>query len=411
MMWMDVDVALTKVPVNACPLISDSDFKTIQTSVAYNASGMALYWHFVTTAGVETTTQVTPTTAGTYDWAHAGQGMYTIEIPASGGASINNDSEGFGYFTGFATGVLPWRGPTIGFRAAGLNDLLIDSAFSATRGLAGTALPNAAADAPGGLPISDAGGLDLDAKLANTNEVTAARMGVLTDWIDGGRLDVILDARASQTSVDDVPTNAELATALGTADDAVLAQVALVKAKTDNLPSDPADQSIIIAATDAILTAVGDVPTNAELATALGTADDATLAQIALVKAKTDLIPADPADASDIAASFASIATAVADLPTNAELATALASADDAVLAAVAGLNNLTAAQVVTALRAWAVETGVTFETVVKALAASVGGDVTGDGTEYAAIGNPGTPRISVDTADIDGNRTVTVTG
>ena len=34
--------------------------------------------------------------------------------------------------------------------------------YSATRGLAGTALPAAAADAAGGLPISDAGGLDLD---------------------------------------------------------------------------------------------------------------------------------------------------------------------------------------------------------------------------------------------------------
>lgn len=57
-----------------------------------------------------------------------------------------------------------------------------------------TALPNAVADAAGGLSISDAGGLDLDAKLANTNEVTAARMGALTDWIDGGRLDLLLGA-------------------------------------------------------------------------------------------------------------------------------------------------------------------------------------------------------------------------
>ena len=56
-----------------------------------------------------------------------------------------------------------------------------------------TALPNAAADATGGLPISDAGGLDLDAKLANTNEITVARMGALTDWINGGRLDLIID--------------------------------------------------------------------------------------------------------------------------------------------------------------------------------------------------------------------------
>jgi len=37
--------------------------------------------------------------------------------------------------------------------------------YSATRGLAGTALPEAAADAAGGLPISDLGGLDLDVYL------------------------------------------------------------------------------------------------------------------------------------------------------------------------------------------------------------------------------------------------------
>ena len=54
--------------------------------------------------------------------------------------------------------------------------------------------PYAASDVAGGLPISDAGGLDLDTQLANTNEITVARMGVLTDWIDGGRLDLILDA-------------------------------------------------------------------------------------------------------------------------------------------------------------------------------------------------------------------------
>ena len=64
-----------------------------------------------------------------------------------------------------------------------------------------TALPNAAADAAGGLPISDAGGLDLDAKLANTNEVTAARMGALTDWINGGRLDLLLDSVITEQGI------------------------------------------------------------------------------------------------------------------------------------------------------------------------------------------------------------------
>lgn len=124
---MDVDTALSEVPVNIAPLIDNTDFKTIEDAVAYNAAGMALNWHFVTTAGAYTLTAVTPTTGGNYDWTDQGAaGIYTIEIPASGGASINNDTEGFGWFTGVATGVLPWRGPTIGFRAAPLNDALVD---------------------------------------------------------------------------------------------------------------------------------------------------------------------------------------------------------------------------------------------------------------------------------------------
>ncbi len=92
-----------------------------------------------------------------------------------------------------------------------------------------TALPNAAADAAGGLPISDAGGLDLDAKLANTNEVTAARMGALTDWIDGGRLDLILDARASQASLD------TLDNIIDTEFPALVIVADAIKAKTDSL--------------------------------------------------------------------------------------------------------------------------------------------------------------------------------
>lgn len=60
---------------------------------------------------------------------------------------------------------------------------------------------------------------NIAAIVADTNELQ-------TDWANGGRLDLILDARASQASVDDIPTNAELTAALGTADDAVLAAIA-----------------------------------------------------------------------------------------------------------------------------------------------------------------------------------------
>lgn len=129
-MWMDVDTALSEVPVNLVPLTDDGDFKSREESVAYNAAGLELIWHFTTTAGATSATVVTPTSGGAYDWTHQDGGMYTIEIPASGGASINNDTEGFGWFTGVATGILPWRGPVIGFRAAALNDALIDGGDS-----------------------------------------------------------------------------------------------------------------------------------------------------------------------------------------------------------------------------------------------------------------------------------------
>ncbi len=100
-----------------------------------------------------TQTAVTPTTSGDYDWANQGNGMYSIEIPASGGASINNDTEGFGWFTGVATGVLPWRGPVIGFRAAALNNSLIDA------GTTGLLAPTTAART---LDVSAAGNAGID---------------------------------------------------------------------------------------------------------------------------------------------------------------------------------------------------------------------------------------------------------
>lgn len=56
---------------------------------------------------------------------------------------------------------------------------------------------------------------EVAAILADTNELQ-------TDWVDGGRLDLILDARASQTSVN-------------TIDDFLDTEVAAIKAKTDQL--------------------------------------------------------------------------------------------------------------------------------------------------------------------------------
>jgi hypothetical protein len=191
--------------------------------------------------------------------------------------------------------------------------------------------------------------------LADTNELQ-------TDWVNGGRLDLILDARASQTSVDDVPTNAELATALGTADDAVLAAVAALnnlsagQVRTElstelgridvavstrlasasyAAPLDAAGTRTAVGLATANLdTQLGDLPTNAELATALGTADDAVLAAIT--------------SATSPLATAANLATVAGYLDT--EVAAILEDTGTTIPAQISALNNLSSAQVTAAV-------------------------------------------------------------
>ena len=239
---------------------------------------------------------------------------------------------------------------------------------------------------------------------------------------------------ATQASVDDLPTNAELATALAGADDAVLAaiadvptvaefeartlaaasyatataldavdnyvdtEVAAIKAVTDKLDtaleldgavyrytanalelaptggSAPSAADIADAVWDEALSGhttagttgkkltdlanadLSGVATAAALATVAGYVDTevasilaAVDTEVAAIKAKTDNLPASPAavgsamtlTAAYDAAKTAATQASVDDLPTNAELATALAGADDAVLAAVADVPTV----------------------------------------------------------------------
>lgn len=122
-LWMNIDTDLAEVPVNVMSLIDDTDFKARETSITYDQAGMDLVWNFVTMEGAFTQTAVTPTSGGIHDWTNQGDGIYTLEIPASGG-TINNDTRGFGWFTGICTGVLAWRGPMIIFRTTEENNAL-----------------------------------------------------------------------------------------------------------------------------------------------------------------------------------------------------------------------------------------------------------------------------------------------
>jgi hypothetical protein len=253
-------------------------------------------------------------------------------------------------------------------------------------------------------------------------------------------LDTTVSSRASQTSVDDVPTNAELAASQASADDATLAaiaalnniSVAQVNAEMDTALADihldhllattydPASKPGIA---DALLnelvesdagvsrftanaleqspsgggldaagvraavglasanldTQFGDLPTNAELATALGTADDAVLAQVALVKAKTDLIPASPA----------SVGSAM----------TLTSGERDSIATALLDLAN-------------GIESGKTLRQAMRLMAATLAGKRSNAGTpteQYDAIGNVGTARV-VGNLNENGDGTPTLT-
>jgi hypothetical protein len=397
-MWMDVDTALPEVPVNIMPLLDDTDFKSREVAIAYNQAGMDLVWNFVTTSGAYTQTAVTPTTSGTYDWAHQGDGMYSIEIPASGGASINNDTEGYGWFTGFCTGVLPWRGPIIGFRASGINDLVIDSAFSTTRGFSGTALPAAAAGAAGGLlTCTSANVLPTDSVVAASiaaAALTAAKFD--TAAITAGVLatDAIGSAELAASAVDKIII-AILANVLTDGTPFAGASIAAIKAKTDNLPSDPADASVVAGLIAAVETKVDTVDTvvdailvdTAEIGAAgagltalasaanLATLDDFVDTEVAAIKAKTDNLPADPADASDIAA-------LIDALPTAAENAAALLD-----------LAN-------------GIETSITPRQALRLILAASAGKLSGAATTTVTIRNVGDSKARITaTVDADGNR------
>jgi len=201
--------------------IFDSPTGAPETEVAHDTSGIDLwYWRFGSTK-----TSITEASLASLDAAHSDGGIepvangeYRLDLPDAACAA----GAKYVLVGGTVTGMVV---------VGELIHLTSFDPFDAVRmGL--TALPNAAADAAGGLPISDAGALDLDTKLAATNEVTAARMGALTDLINGGRLDLILDSilEDTGTTLDGIVDS--ILEDTGTTLDGI---VDAIKAKTDSL--------------------------------------------------------------------------------------------------------------------------------------------------------------------------------
>jgi hypothetical protein len=133
-------------------------------------------------------------------------------------------------------------------------------------------------------------------KLDDTLEDDGGTYRFTTNALEQGPVGSGLDAAGVRAAIG--LASANLDTQLTAIDDFIDTEVSAIKAKTDNLPSDPADASVVaglIAAVEA----------------KIDTIDDFLDTEVAAIKAKTDALPTDPADASDIATAFSAVTTAI----------------------------------------------------------------------------------------------------
>lgn len=177
---------------------------------------------------------------------------------------------------------------------------------------------------------------DHSATSGSTAEALAAAGGAGDPWITplpgsyssgqagyivGNMLDAAISTRASQSSLDTLDNFVDTEVAAILADTDELQQdwanggrldllIDAIKAKTDNLPSDPADASDVAASfstvNSTLATIAGYIDT--EVAAILAAVDT----EVAAIKAKTDNLPASPAATGDIP-SAGTIADAVHD--------------------------------------------------------------------------------------------------
>jgi hypothetical protein len=112
------------------------------------------------------------------------------------------------------------------------------------------------------------------------------------DAVRGGMTSLSTDPFATWSAL--LATAANLATLTSYVD----TEVAAIKAKTDNLPSDPADASDIAASFSSIASTLTTIAAYIDT-------------EVAAIKAKTDNLPSDPADASDLASTLSVIAAYV----------------------------------------------------------------------------------------------------
>lgn len=249
---------------------------------------------------------------------------------------------------------------------------------TATRGLTGTAVPAAAADAAGGLPISDAGGLDLDARL------DAAVSSRLAPTTAGRTLDVTAGGCAGIDWANvEAPTTTVGLTGTTIATTQVVASVSGAVGSVSGLTA--SDVGAIKTRVELALPAVAPAANGG-----LGTVDASNyIAGIAGTKNQLD-------DLNDLAAAGVRTAVGLASANLDTQLDALPTAAENA--AALLDLSN-------------GIETSITPRQAIRLILASAAGKLSGAATTTIVIRNVGDSKDRITaTVDADGNRTAVTT-
>jgi hypothetical protein len=207
-------------------LVRDSTTGAPKTALTFESAGIDICYTRVETDNDVVVTDGAPVTT-TLTGAHVDWGFVLVDDTRCPGLYKLDIADGV-----FASGA--WSA-VVSFICTGCDPVHIEFvlvAFDPRDGvrLGLTALPNAAADAAGGLPISDAGGLDLDAKIGALTYTVAGDVDVNVQSWKGAAAPDISDAATIAAAVRDVAIAGAAAGSVGEAVASILTDTAEIGA-------------------------------------------------------------------------------------------------------------------------------------------------------------------------------------
>ena len=287
MTYKPVDTAIVMV---VGPCIDDTDFKTLEEAIAYDAAGMDVSLIVEKTDGTTAVTAITLTTGGTSDWTHKDGGYYEIEVTAA-----QNAEEGIAYVRGVCTGVLPFESIHYNVVKANVYDSWIKGTDVLQTDVAQWLGTAAATPTVAGVPE-----VDITHMAGGVQTVTD-----LKDFADAG-YDPATNKVQGVVLVDTTTTNTDMVGTANAALASVCTETRLAELDAANLPTDIADIPTVaefnartIAAGDYVVTTdtiagvttatnLTNAPTNGDLTAAMKTSVNTEAKDVLTVDTITD---------------------------------------------------------------------------------------------------------------------------